>query len=207
MNILLSSAYLAPVQYYSKFLMGKSIIIEQYDTYIKQTYRNRCVINATDGAMPLSIPVIYSAKERTKVKDVLISEHDNWQHTHWNAIVSAYNSTPFFEYYADDYEKFYLNKYDSLLHFNDELLHLTLSHLNVEIPKIEYSQSYIEIGGSDYRELIHPKRRWEEDSHFHPEIYYQVFQDKHGFLPNMSILDLLFNMGNESIFVLQKSII
>ena len=149
MSIILSSAYHAPIQYYTKFLCNTSVIIEQNETYIKQSYRNRCVINTADGAMPLSVPVVFSASERTKMKDVGISEHDNWQHTHWNAIVSAYNSSPFFEYYRDDYEM---------------------------------------------------------DSSFYPTPYYQTFGAKNEFIPNLSILDLLFNMGNESLLVLLSSI-
>lgn len=209
MSIILSTAYHAPIQYYTKFLLNTPVIIEQNDTYIKQSYRNRCVINAADGAMPLSIPVVFSAKERTKVKHVGISDHDNWQHTHWNAIVSAYNSTPFFEYYRDDFEKFYSSKFDNLLQFNDESLRLILSLLNIDVPKISYSDNYIDQLSDenvDYRELIHPKKDWRLDSAFYPKKYYQIFEEKHGFIPNLSILDLLFNMGNESILVLLSSI-
>lgn len=209
MSIILSTAYNAPIQYYTKFLFNQPIVIEQYDSYIKQTYRTRCSIHSTDGAMSLSIPVSYSSQEKTKTKDVLISDHGNWQHTHWNAIVSAYNSTPFFEYYRDDYEKFYRNKYESLLHFNDELLRLTLSNLNVDVPQISYTNEYLSELSSedvDYRETIHPKRDYEQDKQFVAREYYQIFSDKNGFIPNLSILDLLFNMGNESLLVLKDCI-
>ncbi len=209
MSIILSSAYHAPIQYYTKFLCNTPVIIEQNETYIKQSYRNRCLINTADGAMPLSVPVVFSASERTKMKDVGISEHDNWQHTHWNAIVSAYNSSPFFEYYRDDYEKFYTSKFDNLLDFNNELLRLTLSLLKIDIPEIRYSENYIDHLSDDdldYRELIHPKKGWQMDSSFYPTPYYQTFGDKNGFIPNLSILDLLFNMGNESLLVLLSSI-
>ncbi len=175
MSIILSTAYNAPIQYYTKFLFNQSIVIEQYDSYIKQTYRTRCSIHSTDGAMSLSIPVSYSSQEKTKTKDVLISDHGNWQHTHWNAIVSAYNSTPFFEYYRDDYEKFYRNKYESLLHFNDELLRLTLSNLNIDVPQISYTNEYLSELSSedvDYRETIHPKRDYEQDKQFVAREYY-----------------------------------
>lgn len=207
MSIILSTAYHAPIQYYAKFMMGQPIIIEQNDTYTKQSYRNRCLINSADGALALSVPVSYSSSEKTKTKDVVISQHGNWQHMHWNAIVSAYNPTPFFEYYRDDYEKFYTNTYSSLLEFNDQLLRLTLDNLNIKAPEIVYSDSYIDGKDMlDYRELIHPKRSIQEDSEFQLKTYYQVFQEKHGFVPNLSILDLLFNMGNESILILKKSI-
>lgn len=207
-RIILSSAYHAPIQYYTKFLLDTPVIIDQYETYVKQSYRNRCLINSANGAMPLSVPVVYSAKERTKMKDVAISGHDNWQHTHWNAIVSAYNSTPFFEYYRDDFERFYTGKFDGLLHFNDQLLRLTLSLLKIDAPKITYSTDYVNrlsADDMDYREMIHPKKGCAADTLFVPQRYYQVFEEKHGFVPNLSILDLLFNMGNEGLLVLLQS--
>lgn len=208
MAIVLSSAYHAPIQYYSKLLLDHHIIIEQCDTYIKQSYRNRCVINTADGPMSLSIPVVFSASERTKTKDVLISDHANWQHTHWNAIVSAYNSSPFFEYYRDDFERFYTNRCKYLVDFNDQLLRLTLSLLKIDDPSITYSSEYVQDENMiDCRELIHPKRSYSDDVHFKPAVYYQLFSDKNGFNANMSILDLLFNMGNESLLVLSDSIV
>lgn len=209
MSIILSSAYHAPIQYYTKFIMNKPVIIEQNETYIKQSYRNRCLINTADGIMALSVPVVFSARERTKMKDVGISDHDNWQHSHWNAIVSAYNSSPFFEYYRDDYEKFYNTKFDNLLDFNDKLLRLTLSLLKIDCPEIKYSENYIDQlaeDDQDFREGIHPKKDWHTDHSFLPNEYYQMFNDKNGFTPNLSILDLLFNMGNESLLVLYSSI-
>lgn len=207
MKIVLSTAYNAPIQYYTKFLLGYPVIIEQYDTYIKQSYRNRCIINTADSSMSLSIPVNYSSKDRTKTKDVTIADHANWQHVHWNAIISAYNSSPFFEYYKDDFEKFYTNKFQSLLDYNDQLLRLTLSLLRIDDSIISYSSEYIESNDIlDYREVIHPKRGFDDDKLFKVTDYYQLFSDKNGFNPNMSILDLLFNMGNESILILLDSI-
>lgn len=209
MSIILSSAYNAPIQYYTKFLLGEDILIEQHETYVKQSYRNRCIINATDGAMPLSIPVVYSSSERTKMNDVLISDHGNWQHTHWNAIVSAYNSTPFFEYYRDDYEQLYFQEYVSLIDFNDRLLRLTLQNLHLQDVKFNYTSCYYESqleGDIDYRNSIHPKQNYSQDERFVAKEYYQIFADRNGFIPNLTILDLLFNMGNESILVLQSSI-
>lgn len=210
MSIILSSAYNAPIQYYTKFLLRQTIIIDQCETYLKQSYRNRCIIHTTDGAMPLSVPVEYSASKRTKTKDVLISDHGNWQHTHWNAIVSAYNSTPFFEYYRDDYEALYKSKYTNLIDFNAKLLHLTLSNLNIDVPQISYSDQYIASLSDtdiDYRNTIHPKHDYASDSKFVAREYYQIFADRNGFIPNLSILDLLFNMGNESLLVLNDSIV
>ncbi|WP_108821158.1 WbqC family protein [Dysgonomonas sp. Marseille-P4361] len=209
MNIYLSSAYLAPIQYYAKFLLADRICIEQHDNYIKQTYRNRCSIVSANGPIALSIPVVHSSKEKTQMKDIRIAEHGNWQHMHWNAIVSAYNSTPFFEYYQDDFYPFYHKKYSFLFDFNEELRMLILEILRIKLPEIVYTDSYQTKFLSDeldLREVIHPKKDWTEtDPAFKSVPYYQVFDQKFGFVDNMSIIDLLFNMGNESQLILAKS--
>ena len=156
MTVYLSSAYLAPVEYYTKLLAYDRVCIEQHDHYIKQTYRNRCTIAAPDGELALSIPTVKPASLKCPMCDIRISDHGNWRHLHWNAIESAYNHTPFFEYYKDDFRPFYEKKYEFLADFT-------------------------------------------------PQPYYQVFQERLGFLPNLSIIDLLFNMGPESLLVLQQS--
>ncbi len=190
-TVLLSSLYLAPVQYYSKLFRAESVVIETDDNYQKQSYRNRCIIAAANGALPLSIPV-----EKEKGAD-----HGNWQHFHWNAIISAYNSSPFFEYYKDDFSLFYEKKTTYLFDLNEELRILICNLLTIETP-VSYTSKFIEDADSntlDLREAIHPKRDWREtDKHFVAKPYYQVFAEKHSFIENMSIIDLLFNMGNES---------
>jgi hypothetical protein len=207
MNVYLSSAYLAPVQYYSKFLNNR-VFIEQHENYLKQSYRNRCMIVSANGVMPLSIPVEHASGAKVLTKDIRIADHGNWQHLHWNAIVSAYNSTPFFEYYQDDFYPFYHKKYDFLFDLNEEILNLTFRLLQVD-QEISYTDEYkreVEPNELDFRETIHPKKDWRiNDSNFIPYPYYQVFDQKFGFQPNMSIIDLLFNMGNESLIVLMKS--
>ena len=120
----LSSAYLAPVEYYTKLVTYDKIYIEQHDHYMKQTYRNRCTIAGPDGEIALSIPIIKPENLKCPMKDIRISDHGNWRHMHWNAIESAYNSTPFFEYYRDDFYPFYEKKYVFLADFNEELCHL-----------------------------------------------------------------------------------
>ena len=210
MDIILSSAYLAPVQYYTKFLMARAIFVEQWDHYIKQTYRNRCTIVSANGTISLSIPVVHSSKDKILMKDIRIADHGNWQHMHWNAIISAYNSTPFFEYYQDDFYPFYRKKYSFLLDFNNELQELILRLLNIDLPEIKLSSDYkTEFSDSEFdlRDNIHPKKGWAVlDKEFSPCRYYQVFDRKFGFIPNMSIIDLLFNMGNESQIILANSV-
>lgn len=208
MDIYLSSAYLAPIQYYAKLLQGNRILIERCDNYIKQTYRNRCSIVAANGVMPLSIPIEKPLENKCLTRDIRIAEHGNWRHLHWQSIVSAYNSTPFFEYYEDELHPFYERKIEFLFDFNEQLRELVFSWIGIDRAVIAYTDEFkTEFADDeiDLRELIHPKKDWQIlDSHFSPEPYYQVFSEKMGFIPNQSIIDLVFNMGNESILVLQK---
>jgi hypothetical protein len=207
-SVYLTSAYLAPVQYYTKLLHYPKIIIEGHCNYLKQTYRNRCNIAAANGVLPLSIPIEKTDLVKTGTKNIRISAHDNWQKAHWKSIESAYNSTPFFDYYKDDLLPFYEKKWKFLFDFNNEIQAIVIHLLDIESSIID-SQEYrkkLSTNELDYREIIHPKKSYENtDEHFTPIPYYQVFQEKFGFLPNLSIIDLLFNMGPESRLILQKS--
>lgn len=208
MSIFLSTAYLGNIQYYSKFFLNEDIYIEQEESYLKQSYRNRCSILSANGKIDLSIPIESSGGLKSLIKDIRISEHGNWQHLHWNAIISAYNSTPFFEYYRDDFEPFYRKKYHYLFDFNEELRNTIFSLLDMSDLKVNYTSSYKkECDGVDLRNQISPKIDWIlSDRSFCIVPYYQVFEDRFRFVPNLSIIDLLFNMGNESLIILQNSI-
>ena len=128
MTVYLSSAYLAPVEYYTKLLAYDQIYIEQHDHYTKQTYRNRCTIAAPGRrTCPFHSDSQTRLTEMPDVRDIRISDHGNWRHLHWNAIESAYNHTPFFEYYKDDFRPFMKKKYEFLADFNEELCHLVCS--------------------------------------------------------------------------------
>ena len=203
-TVFLSSAYLAPVEYYTKLLAYDKVFIEQHDHYMKQTYRNRCTIAAPDGELALSIPTVKPDTLKCQTKDIRISDHGNWRHLHWNALVSAYNMSPFFEYYADDFAPFYEKKYEFLLDFNEELRRLVCDLLDMQ-PAVVYTEHYEPEVANDFRETIRPKHEG-EDPAFRPEPYYQVFREKFGFLPNLSIADLLFNMGPEGLVTLRASI-
>ncbi|MDL2223703.1 WbqC family protein [Bacteroidales bacterium OttesenSCG-928-M06] len=201
--LFLTTAYLAPVEYYILLNSSSEIIIEKQDNYIKQTYRNRCIIAGANGLQTLSIPIVKPDNPKCLTKDIQIADHGNWRHLHWNAIVSAYNSTPFFEYYADDFYPFYEKKIKYLFDFNEQLRELICLLLDVS-PNIAYSTEYttdLTPGALDLRERIHPKKE-AYLTYFKP--YYQVFDNKYGFYPNLSIVDLLFNMGPESILWLLK---
>jgi hypothetical protein len=196
-TVLLSTAYLAPVEYYFLMCNHPQVIIEAHCNYMKQTYRNRCVIASANGCQTLSIPIVKPDSLKCPTKDIRIAEHGNWRHLHWNAIVSAYNSTPFFEFYCDDFRPFYEKPAGFLFDFNEQLRELVCSLLDLS-PAISYSTEYIfspQPEMLDLREGIHPKKE-PFLQNFHP--YYQVFETKYGFQKNLSIIDLLFNMGPEA---------
>jgi len=202
--VYLSTTYLGPVQYYCKLLQYPQVKIETAENYLKQTYRNRTTIASANGALSISIPIEKPDTLKCLIKDIRISEHGNWRHLHWNALVSAYNTSPFFDYYQDDFAPFYEKRYDFLFDFNEALRILVCSLLEIE-PFVSYTEEYELEVKHDFRESISPKKKI-EDACFFPVPYYQVFREKYGFLPNLSIVDLLFNMGPESVLVLQRSI-
>jgi len=260
---LLSTTYFGPVQWYQKLYRYDHILIEQHESFPKQTYRNRCIIATTQGPQALTVPVSHS-KQLTGVKgtqecsmfnvqcsmfnvqcstfnvqcsmfnvqcstaNTLLSDHGNWRHLHWQALQSAYGDSPFFEYYADDLRPFFFeHRWTRLIDFNEAIRQTICELLDIH-PHVEYTTEFFPLsspqrhrdseflitplpqqGGAwgeshsplDFRTAISPKHP-ADDPDFKPRRYYQVYERKHGFLPNMSILDLLFNMGPESIFYL-----
>jgi hypothetical protein len=196
----LSTAYLAPVQYYSKLISYDEIRIEIYENYPKQTFRNRCHIASANGVQALTVPVEKPDTPKCPTRDMRISEHGNWQHVHWNALVSAYRTSPFFEYLEEDFRPFYERKYHFLVDFNEMLQEMICSILDIS-PNISHSAVYAPVAENDFRNAIDPRHPL-PDPDFSPVPYYQVFRHKHGFLPNLSIVDLLFNMGKEGVMFL-----
>ena len=205
-TVLLGSTYFGPVQWYQKLNRYENCVIEQHDNFIKQTYRNRCVIPTTNGLQSLSIPVTTIADaqiSKTPMKDIRISDHGNWRHIHWNALCSAYGESPFFEYYQDDIRPFFEKKWEFLIDFNMEITQKVNELLDIH-PMISLSDEFatsLNEGFVDFRDVIRPKHPGKDDD-FQPKKYYQVYQQKIDFQPNMSILDLLFNEGNESVLYL-----
>ena len=230
-EVLLSTTYFGPIQWYQKLYRAECVQIEQWESFQKQTYRNRCLIATTQGVQALTVP-IERLSTVNYIKDIRISDHGNWRHLHWNALQSAYGESPFFEYYQDDIRPFYEKRWDYLLDFNEAIRVKMCELIDIQ-PRVNYSKSWsVECGvwsedtqrvdsavasasesnltphstlhtpqNVDYRFAIRPKSP-EADPDFEPRPYYQVWQQKNGFLANLSILDLLFNMGNESIFYL-----
>lgn len=207
-SLLLSTAYFAPIQYYSKLLNYKEIYIEQFEHFNKQTYRNRCVILGGNGPIQLVVPVVKGRGRKILIKDLEISYDTNWQRNHWRTIFSAYSSSPFFEYYKDDIQRFFETRYKFLLELNLNI-HETICGL-LEIENNVILTSDFEKAPDDtvnLREAITPKISTEADQEFLPQKYTQVFSDKLGFIANLSILDLLFNEGPNSYSVLKSSFI
>ena len=208
-RVFLSTAYLAPVSYYIQLFRFPQIYVERYEYYKKQSYRNRCNIIGANGILPLSVPIIKPDSPNTPICDIRVSDHGNWQHLHWNAIISAYNSTPYFEYYQDDFAPFFEKVPAFLFDFNEQLRETVCELLDIhpQITCTDKYQSEFLPEDADFRDIIHPKQKHtDEVLNFVPAEYYQVFSRKFGFIANMSILDLLFNMGPESIFILKESI-
>lgn len=203
-SILLTTAYLPPVSYFALLYAANDVLIEQHEHYVKQTYRNRCLIAGPDGPLPLTVPV-ERGEGKTATCNIRISEHGNWRHLHWNALVSAYENSPYFEYYADDFEKFYQGRtFDRLIDFNQALLQLVCDELSLS-PRIALTQSYVtETDRLDFRETLRPKSP--SPACFKVQPYWQVFQERTGFQPDLSVVDLLFNLGPESRILLKKSI-
>ncbi len=200
---LLSSAYFGPVQWYQKLHRYDRCFIERYDNYMKQTYRNRCVIATTAGTQTLTVPIERYEGRKCLMRDIRISDHGSWRHLHWNALVSSYGESPFFDYYADDIRPFFERRWDFLFDFNLEITHTICSLLDIQ-PDIEPTGDYLRadaIGADDFRDAIRPKHPLPDGS-FDPRPYYQVYARKNGFMPNLSVLDLLFNEGPEGIFLL-----
>lgn len=199
MKILLPIFYLPPVSWFSVFLHHDSeVVLEQYENFPKQTYRNRANIYGANGKLSLIIPIHHNGKRA--MKDIEISYSENWQHLHWKSIKNAYQSSPYFEFYEDHLKQIFDSEEKSLIKFNLRALEIILKLLKTEKAyslNDEYARNPAEI---DYREKFSAK----QPSEFEMEEYYQTFSDKLGFLADLSILDLLCNRGPESLTYIQN---
>jgi len=205
--ILLSTAYFAPVRFYSMCLKYPVVYVEQFENFTKQTYRNRCVISGANGPISLVIPVVKGRGPKTLIKDLKISYDADWQRNHWRTIFSAYNSSPFFEFFKDDIFPFFQKKEKFLLDFNMDI-HKTVCELLELENTTTLTEDFEKVPENtlNSREAISPKNKTPCQT-FQPQKYTQVFSEKFGFAPNLSILDLLFNEGPNSYTILEKSFI
>ncbi|HLO59506.1 MAG TPA: WbqC family protein [Bacteroidales bacterium] len=199
--MILTTSYLPPVQYISKFVSG-SPLIEIHENYQKQSYRNRCCIYGANGVQSLVIPVKKTHFQKMPIGEVEIDYATNWQRVHCKAIESAYRLSPFYEYYADELETVIQQPTVRLIELNTQLLKLLFSWIGLTTP-VKFTEDWTPVTDPDYRKIIQPKSDLRDES-FHPVPYQQAFSERYGFRPNLSIIDLLFNEGPETLSILQK---
>lgn len=193
-EILLSTAYFPPAEYFSLIKKADTIFVEKEENYIKQTYRNRCKILTSNGVQILSVPVKRGRTLKTPIKEVEIDYSKRWQQIHIRALLSSYNSSPFFQYYFEQIRQEIMKNLRFLLDLNNELLEICMKILQFN-KSISYTYSFDQPAGreNDFRYRISPK----VNSTYRQKGYCQVFGEAN-FKSGLSILDLLFNTGSES---------
>jgi hypothetical protein len=194
----MTPAYLAPISHWAQIINGK-IIWDIYQNFNKQTLRNRTFIHSPNGVLKLTIPIKHS-KKKFILKNALIENDFEWQKDHWKSIESAYRSSPFFIYYQDSIKEIYSKKYKKLLDFNIDLIKLVCGWLEMSFDfnlTKDYKKNYIT--EKDLRNLTENK----VSDLYNVKKYTQVFSNKNGFINNLSIIDLIFNEGPNSISFLK----
>lgn len=210
-TILLEIQYAAPIQYYTKFLQYDTLQIEQKENYSKGSFRNRAYIATANGILCLSVPLVKGKHQQTDIRAVHIDYSQDWRQVHWRSIKTAYGSAPFFEYYAESILQFYEKKYERLFDLCIDFQKMMLNFLRLS-PNIEFTELFTQestVGVLDFRNKISTKYYQQAekfDAAFFPNPYPQLFEDRYGFLPNLSILDLLFCTGPEAFSYLRQSI-
>jgi len=201
-TVIFSTAYFPPIAYFYLLQKFENIVIEAEETYPKQTYRNRCIIYSEKGKLILTAPVSKPFGNQTKTKEIEIFNEDKWQTNHWRAIYSAYQNSPYFLYYKDELEIFFTKKTNNLLTWNLEITERLCLLIGIKT-QFSVSENFDKPGSleNDYRFDISPKT---PAIHQHFPKYIQVFSDRHGFIENLSILDLLFNLGPETLDYLKR---
>ncbi|MGV8813190.1 MAG: WbqC family protein [Gelidibacter sp.] len=201
MDFILHPTYFPSIAQCVAMIQANKVTFEVCDNYQKQTYRNRMNIYGTQGKMPLTVPVVYSQKNRQLYKDILISNDEKWQDLHWKSIQSAYSSSPFFEFYEHDLISLFNEEASRLMDFNFRCLDAVLECLQHDL-KFDLTSEYElkPLNKTDYRYLADHRKETEQP--FKP--YVQVFDEKHGFISNLSILDLIFNEGPNALLYLER---
>ena len=204
MTVLLHPTYCPSIATFVAIAKADSVVMEVQDNYQKQTYRNRCYIYAANGKLQLSIPVVFSQKNRQKYSEVKIANTYKWQDNHWKSLEFAYRTSPFFEFYADELQPLFTETFDTILEFNLKCFELICDCLQLEL---DYSKTEVydkePKNTIDYRALVNAKK----ETIIPLKPYTQVFKAKHGFINNLSILDLLFNEGTNAVSYLKSQTI
>jgi len=195
MPVLLPYTYLGPIHFYSRIKEDKRVVLERHEHFRKQTFRNRCTIYGANGALDLTVPTLHLSGERSMdIRE--ISYTNDWQKLHWKSLESAYRSSPFFEYYEDEFAAKLMNKYTLLRALNRDLMELALRIMDIDFEITETLSYEDNFSGTDLRDVYTPKSAVMSGQSF--KRYPQVFEDRHGFIPNLSIWDLIFNQGPRS---------
>ncbi|NER15676.1 WbqC family protein [Spongiivirga citrea] len=197
---LIHPCYFGSVSQYAIVSQYEKITFEIHDNYQKQTYRNRMYIYGANGKQLLNIPIQHQSGIKVKYADVLISYAENWQKEHWKSLESAYRTSPFFEFYEDELQLLYEVKEEKLLNFNLKCHQFLVDNLPLETTALESDHFEIDQNEEDYRHLVSAKKDFTPNQ----PIYTQVFANKHGFIPNLSVLDLLFNEGPNAVSYLEN---
>jgi len=195
-RVLLSTAYLPPVEYIAKLADAEEVLIEREENYLKQTYRNRCIILTAGGLQTLTIPVLLGSFHKTPVKEIMIDYSKRWQQVHLRALLAAYKASPFFLYYFEIIEKIILSGRKYLIDLNTELLMAVTDLMKLRI-KISYTSDFSRPGEvmNDFRYSISPKK----ESGYKPKKYIQVFGSASDPKPGLSSIDLIFNTGVDAL--------
>lgn len=202
--VIVDLQYLPSLEYFACLLKYPNVFIEANEHYQKQSYRNRCRILAANKVDSLTVPVV-GGNKKTLIRDIKIDYSQRWQAIHWRAIVSAYSKAPFFEYYAPYFEPVYRQKYQYLFDLNWELLTICLSLLqfkNLPILTSDYVKT-VEKPCLDLRSAIHPKKNYKDNKIYLANAYVQNFGNE--FVPNLSIVDLLFCEGTQAKKIINQS--
>ncbi|WP_419868421.1 WbqC family protein [Chryseobacterium sp. CT-SW4] len=197
-NVLLPVFYLPPISWFSVFLEAENRMLEQFENFPKQTYRNRANIYGANGKLSLIIPINHNGKR--VMKDIEVSESEDWRKLHWKSIKTAYQSSPYFEFYEDKFIRIFEEKEKYLLDFNLKSIEVIQQIFKTE-KAYSLNEEYIKNPEeTDFREKFSAK----SPSEFEMEEYYQTFSDKLGFVKDLSVLDLICNKGPESLTYLKN---
>lgn len=202
-TVLVHPNYGSPIAQYAAIAQGETLLFEAQDNYQKQTYRNRMKIATSSGILQLTIPILHNkdSQERQKSFAVRLENKFHWQRDHWRSLKVAYQTSPYFEYYEDALEPLYHTTYSTLIDFNMALHHLIMDCLQLE-KDIKHTTIFEKAPElvADFRSLTLAKKMPE----FELPPYHQLFHDKHGYLPNLTVLDLLFNEGPNAVTYLEN---
>jgi hypothetical protein len=197
---LFTTAYFPSINYMARFLKEDAPVIEIWETYHKQTYRNRCRVMTANGVESLRVPVVKVNGNHTMTKDVAISTIEPWQHIHSRCLESAYKASPYFDHYYDYLRPIFEGHFDRLIDLNDAALRAVLKMLKTK-KEIAHTTDYVREAENDLREAFSPKKAL--DASLFPT-YYQVFSEKFPFAPDLSVLDLIFNEGPDAVEYLRR---